>query len=137
MNAATARVSVAEHRVVVDRAGRGDGDSISSCSALRGGDERQLALERAAYQHAGNQQAVDLVGALEDAVDARVAVVALGRVVADEAVAAVNLHVLVEHEVERLAARHLGDRRLDRRTPRTPCAIERAVVRRDARAPRR
>ena len=39
---------------------------------------------------------------------------ALGRVVAHVAVAAVNLDVLVEHEVEHLAAGDLGDRRLDR-----------------------
>ena len=38
---------------------------------------------------------------------------ALGRVVPDEPVAAVDLHVLVEHLVQRLAARHLEDRRLD------------------------
>ena len=49
----------------------------------------------------------------EDAVDARVAVVALGGIVADVAVAAVNLDVLVEDEVERLAAGDLQDRRLD------------------------
>ena len=61
----------------------------------------------------GNQQAVDLVGAFEDAVDARVAVVALGRVVAHEAVAAVDLDVLVEHEVQHLAAGDLRDRRFD------------------------
>ena len=64
-------------------------------------------------QHAGNQQPVDLVGAFEDAVDARIAVIPLGGVVLDEAVAAMNLHVLVEHEVECLAADDLRDGRLD------------------------
>jgi hypothetical protein len=77
-------------------------------------DERQFALEAAAHQHAWDEHAVDLVRALEDPVDPGVAEIALGHVVADEAVAAVDLHVLVEHEVERFGAHHLADRRLDR-----------------------
>ena len=58
--------------------------------------QRQLALHRALEQRAGDEQAVDLVGALEDAVDARVAVGALDRVLLDEAVAAEDLHRLVD-----------------------------------------
>ncbi len=63
---------------------------------------------------AGDQQPVDFVRPLEDPVHARVAVVAFGGVVAHEAVAAVDLDVLVEDEVQGLAARDLQDRRLDR-----------------------
>ena len=77
------------------------------------GNQRELALQRAANQHARNQQPVDFVRALEDPVHARVAEVALGGIIADVAVAAVNLNVLVEDEVERFAAGDLGDRRLD------------------------
>ena len=62
----------------------------------------------------GHDQAVDLVGALEDAVDARVAQQPLGLVLLDEAVAAVDLHRLVGAEVEHLGAEHLDDRSLDR-----------------------
>ena len=40
---------------------------------------------------------------------------ALGLIVAHVAVAAVNLHVLVEHEVQRFTAGDLGNRRLDRK----------------------
>ena len=87
---------------------------ISSISFFAAGISGRPPLTARRASMPGNQQAVDLVGALEDAVDARVAVVPLGRVVADEAVAAVDLHVLVEDEVERLAARDLEDRRLDR-----------------------
>ncbi len=76
-------------------------------------DQPDVALGGAARQQAGDQQPVDLVGAFEDAVDAGVAVAAFGRVVADEAVAAVDLHVLVDHVVGGLAAGDLGDRRLD------------------------
>ena len=80
---------------------------------LRGGDQGQRALDGPLDEHARDEQPVDLVRPLEDAVHPRIAVVALGRVVPDEPVAAVDLHVLVEHLVQRLAARHLEDRRLD------------------------
>ena len=62
----------------------------------------------------GNQQPVDFVRAFEDAIDARVAILPLGRVVAHEAVAAVNLDVLVDGVVDHLAAGDLEDRRFDR-----------------------
>ena len=45
---------------------------------------------------------------------ARVTIVPLGGIVANIAVGAMDLHVLVEHEIERLAAEHFRDRRLDR-----------------------
>ena len=77
------------------------------------GDDRQAPLHGTFRQHAGDQQAVDLVGAFEDPVDARIPIVPFGGIVAHEAVAAVNLDVLVEDEVEHLAARHLEDGGLD------------------------
>ena len=80
----------------------------------RSGNQRKIAFERAPDQHAGNQQAVDLVCALENAIDARVPVVPLGRVVLHEPVAAVYLNVLVEHELQRLASCDFRDRRFDR-----------------------
>ena len=59
-----------------------DGGAMSLVhQSLRRGDERQTALEGAPHEHAGNQQPIDLVRALEDAVHARVAIVALGRIV--------------------------------------------------------
>ena len=79
----------------------------------RRSNERQPAFERAPHEQPGNQQAVDLVGALEDPVHTRVAVVPLGGVVADEAVAAMDLDVLVEDVVQHLAAGDFQDRRLD------------------------
>ena len=93
--------------------GSNDGVSSSSCSLRAAAMIGRRALDRALGQHAGDQQAVDLVGAFEDAVDPRVAVLPLGRVVVHEAVAAVDLHVLVDDEVDHLAARDLEDRRLD------------------------
>ena len=78
-----------------------------------GGYQRQVPLQRAPHQHARDQQPVDLVGPLEDPVDARVAVVPLCGVVPDVAVAAVDLDVLVEDIVEDLAARYFEDGRLD------------------------
>ncbi len=63
---------------------------------------------------AGHDQPVDLVGALEDPVDARVAEEPLGGILLDEAVAAVDLHALVGAVVEHLGAEDLDDRRLDR-----------------------
>ena len=93
--------------------GSNDGVSSSSCSRARRGDDRQRALGRPFGQHAGDQQPVDLVGAFEDAVDPGVAVLALGGIVVHEAVAAVDLHVLVDDDVNHLAARDLEDGRLD------------------------
>ena len=71
-------------------------------------------FDRAAGEHARNQQAIDLVGAFENPVDTRIAVVTLGRIVAHVAVAAVNLDVFVEHEVQHLTAGDLRNRRFNR-----------------------
>ena len=88
-----------------------------------------------ANQHARDQQPVDLVRAFEDAVHARIAVVPLGGIVLHEPVAAVNLHVLVEHEIQRLAARDFRNRRLDGELFHAPRA--RHPGRRSARSTRR
>ena len=80
---------------------------------LDGGHQRQLAGHRALHQPAGDDQAVDLVGAFEDAVDARIAVGALGRILLDVAVAGEDLHDVVHHHVEHLGAPDLQDGALD------------------------
>jgi hypothetical protein len=67
-------------------------------------NERQVAFHGALRQHPRDHEAVDLVRAFENAIHPRVAIVPLGRVVANIAVAAMNLHVLVEDEIENLAA---------------------------------
>src|SRR5262249_30319020 len=76
--------------------------------------EREAARADALEQRRRDDQAVDLVRALEDAVDARVAIVALDRILRREAIAAERLQRLVRDEVHRLGAEHLQDRRLDR-----------------------
>ena len=58
--------------------------------------QRQLAALGPLQQHAGGEQTVDLVGAFENAVDARVAIGALDGVVLMVAVAAVDLHAFVD-----------------------------------------
>ena len=89
----------ASRTMTTERAG---GARSSSWSAFAAAMSGSVALDRAPRQHAGHEQAIDLVGPFEDPVDARVAVVPLGGIVLHEAVAAVNLHVLVEDEVEHL-----------------------------------
>ena len=96
-----------QRRIVDRRRGRRTQELVLQRSRRR--DDRQLVLCGALGEHAGNQEAIDLVGAFENPVHARVPVVALGGVVLHVAVAAVNLNVLVEREVERLAARDLRD----------------------------
>src|SRR5262249_47994931 len=76
--------------------------------------EREAARADALEQRRWDDQAIDLVRALEDAVDARVAIVALDRILGREAIAAERLQRLVRDEVHRLGAEHLQDRRLDR-----------------------
>jgi len=73
------------------------------------GLQRQLTLHRLAQDHAGDQQPVDLVGASKIRLTPLVAVEALGRVVADETIAAVDLHDLVDGLGQDLAAEDLGD----------------------------
>ena len=73
----TVRRSRLERRVADGAFGGGRRQQLVLERARRG-DQRQAALERAPHQHARDQQAVDLVGALEDPVHARVAVVPLG-----------------------------------------------------------
>ena len=80
----------------------------SSCSFFTACDQRQLPSLRTLQQHAGRQEAIDFVRAFKDAIDARVAIGALHRVVLVVAVAAVNLHALIDHVVE-----HLGSEDLD------------------------
>ncbi len=77
------------------------------------GHQRQTSLQRALQQRARHQQAVDLVGPLEDAIDARVAADALDGIVLDIAGAAEDLQRLVGRDVQHLGPEHLDDRRLD------------------------
>src|SRR5262249_11222253 len=57
--------------------------------------------------------AVDLVRPFKNAVDARIAIGALRRVLLDEAVTAVDLHDLVDHLIDHLRAPDLQDGALD------------------------
>ena len=75
--------------------------------------QRQLPAERALHQPAGDDQPVDFVGALEDSVDARIAVVALRRILLDVAVAAHGGDQLVGHQRQHLRAIDLQDGALD------------------------
>ncbi len=73
----------------------------------------ELAGHRGLHEPAGDDEAVDLVGALEDAVDAGVAVGALGGVLLDVAVAGEDLDGLVDDAVEHLGGPDLDDGALD------------------------
>ena len=71
---------------------RGAGPDItSSMSCLMAGSSGNWPGHGALHQPSGDDQAVDLVGAFEDAVDARIAVGALGRILLHVAVAGVDL----------------------------------------------
>ena len=76
--------------------------------------ERQPTLTDAPEERRRDDETVDLIRALEDPVDARVPVVALDGIVSGEPVAPQDLQRFVSHEVERLRAEDLQDRRLDR-----------------------
>ena len=67
------------------------------------GHQGELAGHRGLHQPASDDEAVDLVGALKDAVDAGVAVGALGGILLDVAVAGEDLQHLVDDHVEHLA----------------------------------
>ncbi len=75
--------------------------------------ERQGSLAGAAEEHAGHQQAVDLIGAFEDAIDARIAIGPLHGIVLMIAVAAMDLHGFVHHVIQRLRAEDLDQGALD------------------------
>ena len=108
---ATIAVSAARNASSSARGGGPGGDLVHERVGLV--EHRQLALHRAADEPAGDQQPVDLVGALEDAVDAGVAPVALGGVVLDVAGAPEDLHRLVHAVVEDLGGVDLHHRALD------------------------
>ena len=82
-------------------------------NALDGGEERQLAGAGALHHPAGDDEAVDLVGAFEDAINPGVAPDSLGGVVLDVAVAAHGGDELVGDELEHLGAVDLEDGALD------------------------
>ncbi len=65
---------------------------------LDGRQQRQFAGHGALHQPAGDDQAVDLVGAFEDAIDARVAIEALGRILLHVAVAAHGGDQFIGHQ---------------------------------------
>ena len=101
-------------RPVLLRVPRRHGPAItSSMTFLMAGSSGKLSAHGALQQPAGDDEAVDFVGAFEDAVDARVAIGALGRILFDEAVAAVDLHRLIDHAVEHLRAPDFDDGALD------------------------
>ena len=64
---------------------------------------------RAAQQHAGSQQPVDLIGAFEDAIDAGIAIRPLHGIILMVAVAAVDLHGFIHHVIERLRTEDLEE----------------------------
>src|SRR5690606_12607628 len=80
---------------------------------LRRAEQPQAPAHRALEELLDREQAVDLVGALEDAVDATVAVGRLDGVVGREPVTSVDLERLVYHRVEDLRAEHLYEAELD------------------------
>src|SRR5215472_1303992 len=80
---------------------------------LDGGHEGELSAHRAFEQKAGNDKAVDFVGAFKDAVDAGIAIGALGGILLDKAVAAVDLDGFVDHVVDHLRAPDLDNGALD------------------------
>ena len=80
---------------------------------LGGLQEGQFALEGLLHDHARHQHAVDLVGALEDAVDALVAVQPLQRILLAVAVAAEHLQALLGGQGAGLGGEDLDHRALD------------------------
>ena len=80
--------------------------------SLRRLHQRQRSLGGALQHDPGDQQPVDLVGAFENPVDARIAIGALYRVILVKSVAAVDLHAFVHHVVEHFRRVHLDDRAL-------------------------
>ena len=71
--------------------------------------QRQLPALCALQHHAGGEQAVDFVGAFENAVDARIAIGALHGVVLMEAVAAVDLHAFIDHVIQHFRREDLDE----------------------------
>ena len=80
----------------------------------RGGEQRQPAPLAAAEQHAGDQQPVDLICALEQPVDAAIAVGAGRWIVLNKTVSPVDLHGFVGDIVENFRRIHFVDGALDR-----------------------
>src|ERR1019366_125543 len=76
---------------------------------LDGGEQRQLTGHGALHQPAGDDQPVDLVGALKNPVDARIAVRALRRILLHVAVSGKDLQDVVHHRVQHLRGPHLED----------------------------
>ncbi len=76
--------------------------------------QRELAGHRPLHEKAGDDEAVDLVGAFEDAVDARVAVGSLRRILFHVTVTGINLHHVVDDRIEHLRSPNLKDGALHR-----------------------
>ena len=74
--------------------------TVCAENCLGSGNKRQVATRRTLQQHAGNEQAIDLIGTLEEPIDARIAVGSLNGIILVIAVAAMNLDSFVNHEIE-------------------------------------
>src|SRR6266568_4209234 len=62
-----------------------------------------------AEEYCWNENSVNLVGSFENPLNPRITVVALHRVLADVAIAAMDLHRFVHHHVQLFAAEHFGN----------------------------
>jgi hypothetical protein len=82
----------------------------SSATFIAGPIRSKLAFHGALQQHVHRQQAVDLVGALVDPVDAAIAISALHGAFRTKAHAAVDLDSLIGHVIQALAGHHFQDR---------------------------
>src|SRR4030095_1130759 len=77
-------------------------------------NDPELALHRTLHQLSRYQKTVDLVRAFENAVDARVTISLLRRIVGRVSVATEDLDHFIDDVIEGLTARDLVDRRFDR-----------------------
>ena len=76
--------------------------------------QRQLPAHRPLQQESRDNQPVDLVRALENTVDARVAIRPFRRILFHKAIPGKNLQRLVDHVIDHLRAPHFQNRALDR-----------------------
>src|SRR5260221_14426356 len=80
----------------------------------KGREEIELAIHRTLEERPRRDEPVDLIRALEDAIDAVVAIGMGDWIFFHEAVAAEDLHRLIHTAAQRLGAENLGNRAFDR-----------------------